>query len=255
MSTTPAPASTSEAMAMMRAGLIYMAAADPAEMTPQFQAGYLRAQEQNDAISTATRARVLAAFTAARGYTADADYSPTSWLIHRTGVTKGAARAHLAWSRRAGSHPRVVAALAEGDVLTDSMAATICGWIDTIPPSCRDAAGQILIAAARAGARQQDLAELAAEICARSLHDAPDDDQPSFEDRKVTVQTTIYGAGTITGDLTAECTAVVTAVLESLSAPRGAEDTRTREQRYHDALEEAIPSLPMSWQACPDVAG
>jgi hypothetical protein len=34
----------------------------------------------------------------------------------------------------------------------------------------------------------------------------------------------------------------VTAVLESLSAPVGAEDTRTRQQRNHDALAEA-----MSW--------
>jgi hypothetical protein len=33
---------------------------------------------------------------------------------------------------------------------------------------------------------------------------------------------------------------VVTAVLESLSAPCGAADTRTREQRYHDGLCEAI---------------
>ncbi len=38
----------------------------------------------------------------------------------------------------------------------------------------------------------------------------------------------------------AECAAVVTAVLESLAAPMGAEDTRTREQRYHDGLQEAI---------------
>ncbi|HJY72384.1 MAG TPA: DUF222 domain-containing protein, partial [Streptosporangiaceae bacterium] len=240
MSTTPAPASMSEATAMVRAGLDYMAAADPAAMTPQAQAEYLRAQEQHDAVSTATRARILAAFTAARGYTADADYSPTSWLIHQTRITKAAARAHLAWSRRVDGHPRVIAALAEGDVLTDSMAATICRWIDKIPASCRDAADQILIAAARAGARQQDLAELAAEIYARSLHDAPDDDEPRFEDRKVTVQTTIYGAGLINGDLTPACAAVVTAVLESLSAPRGSEDTRTREQRYHDALEEAM---------------
>jgi hypothetical protein len=33
---------------------------------------------------------------------------------------------------------------------------------------------------------------------------------------------------------------VVTAVLEALSAPAGAEDTRTREQRYHDALQDAM---------------
>ena len=32
----------------------------------------------------------------------------------------------------------------------------------------------------------------------------------------------------------------MTAVLDALSAPMGAEDTRTREQRYHDALEEGM---------------
>jgi Domain of unknown function (DUF222) len=236
---TPVPASAAEALGMVRAGLGYLAAADPAAWTGQAQAECLLALEQNDAIATAARGAVLAAFRAGHGYAAGADYSPTSWLIHRTGVTKGAARAHLAWSRRVSGHPRVIAALAEGDVLTESMARTICGWIDKIPRDCRDTADAILIAAARAGAAQQDLAELAAEIYARSLRDT-DDDAPGLEDRRVTLQTTLGGAGVLNGDLTPECAAVVTAVLESLSAPRGAEDTRTRDQRYHDALEEAM---------------
>ena len=60
------------------------------------------------------------------------------------------------------------------------------------------------------------------------------------------VETTFAGAGVISGDLTPECAAIVTAVLESLSAPPGAEDTRTREQRYHDALEEAMRRLAAS---------
>jgi hypothetical protein len=36
---------------------------------------------------------------------------------------------------------------------------------------------------------------------------------------------------------------VVGAVLDALSAPAGAGDDRTREQRYHDALQEAMRSL------------
>ena len=52
--------------------------------------------------------------------------------------------------------------------------------------------------------------------------------------------TTFQGAGVLNGDLTPECAAVVDAVLDALSAPAGAEDTRTREQRYHDALQEAM---------------
>jgi hypothetical protein len=141
------------------------------------------------------------------------------------------------------AHPQVAAALAEGTVLTESMARTVCGWTDKLPRECRPAADEILITAARAGARREDLAALAAEIYARSLPDAGDDPEPAFEDRQVRVETTFAGDGVISGDLTPECAAVVTVVLEALSAPMGAEDTRTREQRYHDGLQQAMRSL------------
>jgi hypothetical protein len=246
VSTVPAPASTAEAAQMVLTGLRHLAAADPTAMAVQAQAECLLALEQGDAISTAARARILAAFTAGRGYAADADYSPTSWLMHRTRITKGAARGHLAWSHRAGAHPAVVAALAEGTVLSESMARTICGWTGKLPPGCRPAADEILVGAARAGARKEDLAALAAEIYARSLPEDGDDPEPAFEDRQLRVETTFAGAGVISGDLTPECAAVVTAVLEALSAPRGAEDTRTREQRFHDGLEDAMRRLVAS---------
>ncbi len=243
---TPVPASTAEAMDMVLAGLSYLAAADPTALAAQAQAECLQTLEQAGAIATAARARILAAFTAGHGYAADADYSPASWLIHRTRITKGAARAHLGWARRAAAHPQVIVALAEGTVLSESMAGLICGWTGKLPESCRDAADGILVAAARAGARKEDLAALAAEIYARSLPDSEDDPEPDFEDRKVRVETTFAGAGVISGDLTPECAAVVTAVLEALSAPRGAEDTRSRDQRYHDALQDAMGRLVAS---------
>jgi hypothetical protein len=228
---------------MVLTGLRHLAATDPTALTARAQAACLLAVEQGDAMSTAVRARFLAAFTAGRGYCEDADYSPMSWLIHRTKVTKGAARRHVCWSRRATAHPTVLAALAEGTVLTESMALTVCAWTDKLPADCRDTADEILVGAARAGAHKEDLAALAAEIYARSLPEDEDDPEPAFEDRQVRVETTFAGAGVLSGDLTPECTAVVTAVLESLSAPRGAEDTRTREQRYHDALEDAMRRL------------
>ena len=228
---------------MILTGLSHLAAADPTAMAAQAQAECLQALEQGDAISTAARAGILAAFTAGQGYSADADYSPTGWLIHRTKVTKGAARGHLGWARCATAHPRVVAALAEGTVLTESMARTICQWPGKLPADCRATADDILIAAARAGARREDLAGLAAEIYARSLPGDEDNPEPAFEDRQVRVETTFAGAGVIAGDLTPDCAAVVTAVLDALSAPRGAEDTRTREQRYHDGLQDAMGRL------------
>jgi hypothetical protein len=59
----------------------------------------------------------------------------------------------------------------------------------------------------------------------------------------VKLATTFGGAGVLHGDLTAECAAAVAAVLDALSAPAGKDDGRTRDQRYHDALQEAMRRL------------
>jgi hypothetical protein len=243
VSNAPAFASATQAAQMARAALGFLAAADATQLVAEEQAQCLKILEQASAMSTAARAGILGAFSSGRGYCDDADYSPRSWLIHRTRVTKGAATAYTTWARRAAAHPRIVAALAGGD-MSESYARTICEWSDRLPEHCRDAADAILVAAARAGAAQQDLAGLAAEIYTRSLPDTTGDGQDeSFEDRSLRLDTTFEGAGVISGDLTPECAAVVTAVLESLSIPAGAEDTRTREQRYHDGLAEAMRRL------------
>ena len=71
---------------------------------------------RHDAIATAARASILAAFTAGQGHAGDGDYSAVSWLIHRTGITRGAAVGHSAWAKRVATHPRVLAALAAGQV-------------------------------------------------------------------------------------------------------------------------------------------
>ena len=75
----------------------------------------------------------------------------------------------------------------------------------------------------------------------RARSELPDEDPDrDFGDRGVRLERTFQGAGVLSGDLTPECAAVVGAVLEALSAPAGAEDDRTREQRYHDGLQEAM---------------
>ena len=133
--------------------------------------------------------------------------------------------------------------------MPESYARKICEWSGKLPAGSRDAADAILVAAAKAGADLTDLVQLAAEMYARSLPDPGGDDgrlDEAFEDRRVMVETTFEGAGVISGDLTPQCAAVVTAVLESLSAPAGAEDTGTREQRYHDGLQEAMRRLVAS---------
>src|SRR5215470_11023448 len=101
---------------MVRAGLGYLAAADAAQLSAASQAECLRELERDAAVLTAARAFMLAGFTAGQGYADDADYSAVSWLIHRTGITRGAAVGHTAWAKRAATHPRVLAALAAEQV-------------------------------------------------------------------------------------------------------------------------------------------
>jgi hypothetical protein len=239
---------------MVRAGLSYLAAADAAGLSAATQAECLRELEQADAVATAARASILAGFTAGQGYSADADYSPRAWLIHQTRISKGAAVAHTAWARRATTHPLVVVALAAGE-LSESYGRTICTWTDKLPAECREAADAILLSAAMAGMDLRDLAGLAAEIYERSRPDLPDEDPgQAFEDRGVRLETTFQGAGVLSGDLTPECAAVVGAVLDALSAPAGAEDTRSHAQRYHDALQEAMRRLAAS-DLLPERAG
>jgi Domain of unknown function (DUF222) len=98
--------------------------------------------------------------------------------------------------------------------------------------------------AAAAGLGLADLSALFAEMYERARGDLPDEDPArGFADRGVRLETTFAGAGILTGDLTPECAAVVGKVLDALSAPAGKDDDRTREQRYHDALQEAMKRL------------
>ena len=250
MITVPPPASAAEAMDMVRAGLGYLAAADPTAMAAETQARCLQALEQAHAMGTAARTAILGAFTAGQGYSADGDYSPRAWLINRTRVTKGAAVGYTAWVRRAAAHPEIAAVLAAGE-MPESFARTICAWTDKLPEECRADADGILLGAAGTGMGLADLAGLAGEIYARSLAGNPGgDEDEAFEDRSVRLETTFGGAGVLQGDLTPECAAVVGAVLEALSAPAGAEDTRSRAQRCHDGLQEAMRSLKFCIVIC-----
>ncbi len=213
MSPVPAFPSAADAMATVRAGLRFLAAADATQMPVQTQAEFLQMLEQADAISTAARTSILSAFTSGQGCSLDADYSVLAWLINRTRITKGAAVSHTAWVRRAAAHPLIVQALAEGE-MSESFARTVCQWTDKLPENCRDAADTILVSAARAGMDLRGLAELAGEMAARSRPDTPDSDPDGeFDDRSVRLETTFGGAGVMSGDLTPECAAVVIEVL------------------------------------------
>jgi hypothetical protein len=244
--TTPAFASVSEALDMVQAGLSYLAAADAAQLSAATQAECLRRLELSDAIATAARAFILAGFTAGQGYADDADYSAVAWLIHQTRITRGAAVGHAAWAGRVATHPRVLAALAAGQV-TEPVGRLIRLWTGKLPEKYRDDADEVLIAAAAARLDLEDLAALFAEMYQRARSELPDQDPDrDFEDRSVKLATTFGGAGVIHGDLTPECAEMAGRVLDALAAPAGKDDDRTKDQRYHDALHEAMKRLVAS---------
>ena len=147
------------------------------------------------------------------------------------------------WGARNGrvvTHPKVVAALAAGQV-PESVGRLICLWTNRRPEKFREESDELLLAAAAGGLGLEELASLAAEMYERARGDLPDEDPGrDFADRALKLATTFGGAGVIHGDLSPECAAAVAAVLDALSAPAGKEDDRTRDQRYHDALAEAM---------------
>ena len=236
------PSNMDEAIKMLESSVRFMADAPVAELPVQLLADGLRAMERSDAVKAVARGRFLMAFEAQDGPLAYGQRSTRSWLVHTTRVTKGQAAEYRAIQALARDHQVLGAALAEGWVLTTSEALQLAKWTKAIPPDYRAEAEELLVTAARAGVDLRGLAAICAEIRARTARPDQDGPDPGL-DRGLSLDTTFDGAGVIHGDLTPECAAMVQAVLDALSAPQGGGDLRTRPQRYHDALAEAMRSL------------
>jgi Domain of unknown function (DUF222) len=217
--------------------------ANPAELPEAEVARRLRVLERTDAAGAAVRGGLLQVFDANDGHIADGQRTARTWLVHVTGVTKAQAAEHKALQTLAGEHPVLHAALAKGWLRSKSVALQLAKWTRAIAAEYRDQAEQIVATAARKGADLRTLAAICAEIRARTAQPDPDDDNGRLLDRGVWFDTTLDGAGLLRGDLTPQCAAMVQAVLDALSAPQGADDLRTRPQRYHDALQDAMKRL------------
>src|SRR3984893_5641510 len=241
MCVTGESATPAAALAMLESALDGLNGADMASLPAAAQAECLRVLERAGAKHTAARASVLAAFTAQGGFEEDGQRCARSWLKWQTRVTGGAAAGAVGWAKRLAAHPAVRRALVAGAV-SASWAREICGWSDLLPAGQREAADEILLAAAEGGAALADLAALAHEMRRRCA--GPDQDTgDGFEDRSLDLGVTFGGAGRVNGDLTPGCTAALSAVLEALGKKAGPEDVRTATQRRHDALEEACRRL------------
>src|ERR1700722_5165286 len=242
MNTAMIPASADDALEMLESVMGFLAALDPADLPEAQVSRTLRVLERADAVEAAVRGRFLHAFDAQDGPVGDGQRSIRTWLVHSLRVTRGQAAEYQALQALARDHHVLHAALAEGHVITKSEALQVARWTRAIAEQYREDAEKILVAAARDGAGLRTLAALCAELRARTAGPAPDGRDPGL-DRGVSLATTFDGAGVIHGDLTPGCAAMVQAVLDALSAPAGAGDLRTRPERYHDALQEAMKRL------------
>ena len=158
------PASSGEALDMLESAMGFLAGVDPASLPGAELARRLQVLERTDAVEAAVRGRLLEVFDSQDGHVADGQRTARTWLVHVTRVTKGQAAEHQAVERLAREHPVLLAGLAEGHVLTKSMALQLAKWTRAIPEEFRGQAEEILIVAARSGADLRTLAAICAEI-------------------------------------------------------------------------------------------
>ena len=241
MCTEAIPASAAEALEKLQRLVGYLADLDAASMPAEALAACLLGMEQADAVAAVAWARLLAAYDAQHGHQADGQKTLRTWLVHMARCTRAQTAQYLAIRALPGHHEPLLAGL-RAKALTKSVALQLAKWTRHIPDEFRGQAEEILIAAARAGADLRALAQICAEIRSRTVPPDPDGNDPAL-DRALFLDTTLDGAGLIRGDLTPECAAMVQAVLDALSSPDGGGDLRTRPQRYHDALAEAMKRL------------
>jgi Domain of unknown function (DUF222) len=236
------PRSAAQALAQVRNGLDWLAAADATELTGAERAEVLRGLGAAESVHLAATARVLSAFDAAEDYAADGQGGPRTWLAWQTNVTRPAAAATVAWARRLCAHLSVARALGAGSISL-SYARRVCDWLDELPADVRAAAEDILVQAVIGEADLADLAVLAAEIRARTAQLDADADDRRFGQRHLCLDEHFGGHARLDGNLTPAAAAAVRAVVDSLNQRMGPDDLRSKAQRDHDALEEACRLL------------
>jgi hypothetical protein len=110
------PSTAAQAVAFIRAGLDWLASTDATDLTGAERTDCLRALTQAESVHLAATANIVSAFDAAEDYVADGQGGPRAWLRWQARLTRQAAAATMAWTRRLAVHPAVAQALAAGDI-------------------------------------------------------------------------------------------------------------------------------------------
>ncbi|MBO0803556.1 MAG: DUF222 domain-containing protein [Nocardiopsaceae bacterium] len=248
------PGGHAEALAMVASGLDYIAsAAAEGELAEPVLGEVLLGLQSAGAKHAAARSEILSRFDAAGCHDSDAYQNSSSWLRDRAGMTLPAAKRQVKQMRTLRARPRLAAALAEG-WLSESWLDKIVAWTKPVPEDMRDFTDEMVLSVIEAGGDLNDAYKVITAVL-DSAHaqeqrepdaDGPDGvglDGGGFDDRSLRLETTLDGAGTLTGSLSPEAAAALQAVLESLGKKAGKEDIRTKAQRDHDALFDACRRL------------
>jgi hypothetical protein len=250
--------SVAEALRAGRAVAAYLNSPPARELDGRARGEALEAIGAITSLLGAATNGLLRRFDADDAHDADGYATSAAWLAARTHLGRKDAKAAVRQMRLLGRHPLLDDATGAGAV-TISWAREMAGWTGKIDDAELQAdADQILLDAAGAGADLDDLRIIAqaAYEAWRAQEPDPDEDPAGrgFGDRYLHLETTMDGAGRITGDLTPECAAAVAAVIEALGKSRGPEDFRSAGQRFHDALQEGCELLIRA-KMVPDRAG
>jgi hypothetical protein len=251
-------ASVAQALRAGRAVAVYLNSPAAAGLDGPARGEALEALGAIASLLGAARNGLLRRFDADDGHDADGYATTAAWLAAKTHLGRKDAKAAVRQMRILSKHPLLDEATA-GGATTISWAREIAGWTGRIDDEELQAqADQILLDAAAAGADLDDLKIIAQAAYEAWREQEPDPDEDphgkGFGDRWLQLDTTMDGAGRLTGDLTPECAAAVTAVLEALGKRRGPEDFRSAGQRFHDALQEGCELLIRA-KMVPDRAG
>jgi Domain of unknown function (DUF222) len=235
----PEPGSVREALGSVKSAIRYLAGVDMTQLPGESIAELLTVMEQMDAGQAAVRGKAVSVLSDQHVYHDYGHRASTSFLVYATRVKHGKASQVAKLGSLYRQHPLLADALAETEVVSESIAVQIATWTNQLPDDCIPAADGILIEGCRAGLSEAQLADLAAQIRAQVCGPDPDD-EGTLPDRGLRLETTLDGAGHVSGDLTPGCTALLQAVLTAFGDKAGPGDLRTPHERNHDALEEAL---------------
>jgi Domain of unknown function (DUF222) len=230
---------TGHVLGEMASAAQFLAGVDMTQLPGEVIGQILTGVEQVSAGLAAVRGKAVHAFMAQAGYIDFSHRGMTQYLIAETRVTRAEANRVRGLGTLHQQHPVLTAALAEQDVLSESFAREIAKWTSRLPEDCIQRADEILVEACRAGADLALLAELAAQIRVRTCGPDPEEEDDKLIDRSLRLETTLGGAGVLRGGLTPECAALLRTVLDALGKRQGKDDTRSKGERDHDALEAA----------------